>query len=478
MSARRILTIGFKLASPDTQHESFWSKTSLLDWDIVLFKPKIGDLISYGDYFQGKPSLSDSVSFQLKESCEHWRREINQAFETGKTVIVFLPSFEEVYVDTGQRSHSGTGRNRQTTRHVAEYNNYQAIPAPLSPVTATGSSMKLSARTADVLAPYWAEFESVSQYEVILTGSKIPACIVTRTGDKAVGALYRSNSSAGTLLLLPNIDFYPDKFVKKTGGKETWTPAAKQFAGRMVSTVVALDKALRSTAEVTPEPAWAVEPKFTLGTETTLRVQLLDAERKVEEAQKQKEQVVEELLSACAYRGLLFEKGKPLENVIIEALRLLGFTAAPFKESNSEFDVVFESDEGRLIGEAEGKDNKAVNIEKLRQLSMNIHEDLQRESVTAPAKPVLFGNGFRFQPLSERGDPFTEKCHSAAATSSTALVFTPDLFWPVQYLVSNSDAEYAIACRQTLLSSTGRVVFPPPPVAEKPQDETEVEKAK
>lgn len=164
--------------------------------------------------------------------------------------------------------------------------------------------------------------------------------------------------------------------------------------------------------------------------------------------------------------------------MIIEALSLLGFAAAPFKESDSEFDVVFESNEGRLIGEAEGKDNKAVNIEKLRQLSMNIHEDLLRESVTAPAKPVLFGNGFRLQPLSERADPFTEKCHSAATTSSTALVFTPDLFWPVQYLVSNSDAEYALACRQKLLESTGRVVFPSPPVAEKPQDETKVEKAK
>jgi len=209
-----------------------------------------------------------------------------------------------------------------------------------------------------------------------------------------------------------------------------------------------------------------------------LRVQLLDAERKVEEAQKQKEKIVEELRSAGAYRGLLFEKGKPLENVIIEALRLLGFRAAPFKESDSEFDVVFESDEGRLIGEAEGKDNKAVNIDKLRQLSMNIHEDLQRESVTAPAKPVLFGNGFRLQPLNVRADPFTEKCHNASATSSTALVFTPDLFWPVQYLVSNPDAEYARACRQTLLSATGRIVFPPPPIEEETRDETEVGKEK
>lgn len=478
MSERRILTIGLELASPDTQYASFQSKTSLLDWDIVFFKPQIGEFTSYDEYFQGKPSLSDSASFQLKESCEHWRREIKQAIEAGKTVIVFLPSLQEVYVDTGQRSYSGTGRNQRTTRHVAEYNNYQALPATLSPVTATGSAMKLSARGADVLAPYWTEFESASQYKVILTDPKVPACLVTRTGDKAVGALYRSKSSAGTLLLLPDIDFYPDEFVKGKGGKQTWTPAAGQFAGRMVSTVVALDKLLRTAAEVTPEPTWAAESRFALGTETTLRVQLLDAERKVEEAQRHKEQLAEELRSAGAYRGLLFEKGKPLENVIIEALRLLGFTAAPFKESDSEFDVVFESDEGRLIGEAEGKDNKAVNIDKLRQLSMNIHEDLLRENITAPAKPVLFGNGFRLQPLSERVNPFTEKCHSAAATSSTALVFTPDLFWPVQYLVSNSDTAYARACRQALLSSTGRVAFPPPPVVEKTQDETQVENEK
>jgi len=478
MSKKRILTVGVELASTDAQYASIRSKTSLLDWDIVLFKPQINDFIgSYSDYFQGKPSLSNSVSFQLKECCEHWRREIKQAVESGKTVIAFLPALEEVYVDSGQRSYSGTGRNQRTTRHVADYNNYQAIPATLSPVTSTGNAMKLSVRGAEVLAPYWTEFEGVSHYQVILTDSKVPACVVTRTGDKAVGALYRSRSSSGTLLLLPDIDFYPDNFLKEKGDKQTWTAAANQFAGRMVSTVVALDKALRAQGEITPEPAWASEDRFALGAESTLRVQLLEAEREVEKAQKNKERIAEELRSAGAFRALLYEKGKPLENAIIEALRLLGFTAAPFKESDSEFDVVFEAAEGRLIGEAEGKDNKAINIDKLRQLSMNIHEDLQRDSVTTSAKPVLFGNGFRLQPLSERADPFTEKCHSAASTSSTALVSTPDLFLPVQYLVSTSNAEYARACRETLLSSVGRVTFPSPPAVEKTEERMQVEKA-
>lgn len=289
MSARRILTIGLELASSDTQYASFQSKMSLLDWDIILFKPQILEFSGYGDFYQGKRSLSDSLSFQLKECCEHWRREIKQAVETGKTVIIYLPSLDEVFVDTGQRSYSGTGRNQRTTRHVAEYNNYQAIPAELSPVTATGSSMKLSAKGSEVLAPYWAEFESSSKYSVILTSPKVPACVVTRTGGKAVGAIYRSKASAGSMLLLPDIEFYAESFFKTKGDKQTWTPAAIQFAGRMVSTLVSLDKALRVTGEVTPEPAWASVPLFSLSTETALRIQLLQVERDVEEAQKRKE---------------------------------------------------------------------------------------------------------------------------------------------------------------------------------------------
>lgn len=471
MTTRKILTVGLELASSDTQYASFQSKMSLLDWDIILFKPDISEFSSYGDFYQGKPSLSDSTSFLLKECCEHWRREIKQAMETGKTVVVFLAALREVYIATGKRSYSGTGRNQKTTRHVALYNNYEAIPASLSPVSTTGNSMKLSARGAESIAAFWAEFEAVSHYQVLLTEEKVPVCIVTRTGDKPVGAQYRSKSSSGTLLLLPDIDFYPDNFTKKKGEQQIWTPAANQFASRMVGAVVSLDKALRSSAEVTPEPAWAASTHYSLGTENTLRLQLLEAEQQLEVAQKRKELIAEKLSSAGALRGLLFEKGKPLENVIIDALRILGFRATQFKDSTSEFDVVFESEEGRLIGEAEGKDSKAINIEKLRQLSMNIHEDLQRDEVSKPAKPVLFGNAYRLQALDQRDDPFTEKCHSASITSTTALVFTPDLFFPVQYLTAQADEDYARTCRVALLSATGRVTFPSPPAIKNPQED-------
>lgn len=140
--------------------------------------------------------------------------------------------------------------------------------------------------------------------------------------------------------------------------------------------------------------------------------------------------------------------------------------------------MVFECDEGRLIGEAEGKDNKAINVDKLRQLSMNVHEDLQRDEVSEPAKPVLFGNAFRLQPIEERGDPFTQKCHSAAAVSSTALVSTSDLFAIVQYLIERQDSDFARMCRLALLSSSGRVVFPGIPTSEPPSEEMRIEEVK
>lgn len=68
---------------------------------------------------------------------------------------------------------------------------------------------------------------------------------------------------------------------------------------------------------MTPEPPWASDPRYVLGPEVTLRVQLLEAERKVEQAQKEKEAIVESLALAGRFRALLFEKGKPLGRVTI-----------------------------------------------------------------------------------------------------------------------------------------------------------------
>jgi hypothetical protein len=461
---KKILAVGLELASDDVVHEEFISKVSLLDWDIVLFKPIIDEFITHNDHYKGKPSLSDSYSFKLKESCEHWRREIKQAVESGKTVIAFLPAVQEVYIDTGDRQYSGTGRNRATTRIVAPYSNYCSLPIELSPTNTCGTVVRLASKGAEVLAPYWSEFSSYSEYNVLLTNADLPACLVTKNGEKPVGVLFRSKISSGTLTCLPNVDFYRKEFLDKK--EEMWTNEGHQFSARFINAIISLDVALHNAGEITPEPIWVSNQKYSLAVECSLRVDLLDAESKLEAAQRNKENILAKLQSSCLLRGLLYEKGKPLENAIIDALRLFGFSAKSYKEGNSEFDVVFESEDGRLIGEAEGKDGKAINVDKLHQLAMNINEDLQRGEVVKPAKGVLFGNGYRLAPPEKRAIAFTEKCITAAQSLSTALVETQHLFRAARYLSDREDASYAMECRKAIFNSSGLVVFPETPSAE------------
>lgn len=463
MANKKILTIGLSLADEHAEFCEFDSDTSLLDWDIILFKPDINEyLYRRESTFEGKPCLSDDQSFKLRAQSEHWRREIKAAIEHGKLVVVFLSELTPLSIATGKKEFSGTGRNQKVTRIVTGYDNYQSIPLSLKPITSKGKEIKISAKDSECISSYWHEFSSVSSYKVIIEGDLVP-CLLTKHGDKVVGTISRSKNSNGALLCLPDVDFHPESFFFGEEDDENegdWTPEAKQFASRMMKAIISIDKSLRSSAELTPEPDWAKDTRYRLSQEKLASQKLLKIERNLELIQAQKEAVIDEVKDLGRLRNLLFEKGKPLEFAILDALKIIGFEVSQFDNGESEFDAVFESKEGRLIGEAEGKDNKAINIDKLRQLAMNIYEDLGREEVDGPAKPVLFGNPYRLQSIDERDEPFTTKCISAAASSSTALVFTPDLFFVAKYLKDNRDARYATKCRKAILASVGKVRFP------------------
>ncbi|MBJ2223516.1 hypothetical protein [Pseudomonas sp. MF7451] len=114
MANKKILTIGLSLADDETEFCDFDSDISLLDWDIILFKPDISDYIYKREStFEGKPCLSDDQSFKLKSQSEHWRKEIKAAIEHGKLVLVFLSDLTPLSIATGERRYSGTGKNRR-----------------------------------------------------------------------------------------------------------------------------------------------------------------------------------------------------------------------------------------------------------------------------------------------------------------------------------------------------------------------------
>jgi hypothetical protein len=174
--------------------------------------------------------------------------------------------------------------------------------------------------------------------------------------------------------------------------------------------------------------------------------------------------LVGELDSARELYGLLYETGPALEHAIRLGLGHLGFKAEPYKAGESEFDVVFVAPEGRCLGEAEGKDAKAINVDKMSQLERNLQEDFARDEVTEFAKGVLFGNAHRFTAPKDREDSFTAKCISAAKRLRVALIRTPDLFFVARYLAEAADEDFATRCRKAIFDADGEIVaFPTPP---------------
>jgi hypothetical protein len=315
------------------------------------------------------------------------------------------------------------------------------------------------------LAPYWNEFSEYSAYEAFVDGKFTHALLTTKAGNKTVGAAVRGK---GSLLFLPPLRFDEEKFTKYDDKKkkEFWTSEALKFGKRLTVALVALSDALRSGSLSSPPPSWALDSAFSTQEEGVFYREISAMADKISNLQQQRMELEQRLAEAGSIRALLYEQGKPLEHAVRNALIMLGFSAVPFADSDSEFDVIFESAEGRCLGEVEGKDNKAINIDKFSQLERNLQEDFAREDVTEYAKGVLFGNAERLKQPSERAPFFTAKCMTAAKRLHVALVRTVDLFEPIKYLRSNPDPQYSKACREAIFDTDGEiVVLPPVPVS-------------
>ena len=474
---KNILTVACEIPGELGEYIEFDSKTSLLDADFVLFSPTLGpSRFDYIQSFRGKPRLSDTSSFQLQEAITHWKRELSDFLNAGKTVFVIMSDREEVYVRTGKKKYSGSGRNRTATDIVRPLSSYDLLPFPASVVESKGTSMRLHP-SEDLLKEYWQQFGDESEYHVhIEESNSLRPLVVTRQGGRIVGAIFRTKSG-GALVALPWINFYKEEFITEKEEEEdeeeeeevedtlTWTPKAVGWGQKYLRALESLEKAIRSQGETTPVPRWAQDDKFRTNQEIALSEELAQMQTKISDLERKREKVKEKLADAGFLKGLLFEQGHALENAILEAMRLMGFVANTYRDSDSEFDAVLECPEGRCIGEAEGRNNKPISIEKMRQLFLNIHEDLSREEVSDPAKGILFGNAHRLSPPLERpAEHFTAKCMSAAKINKTALIRTCDLFEVAKALIDEPDEEFAALCRKAIFDTVGEEVkFPARP---------------
>jgi hypothetical protein len=472
VAKKRIFTVGFSLPGDEFEYIEFESNQTLLDADIILFEPTFGsasDEPSYasGALHAGVPVLTENSSFVVKRQVDHWHSEIVAAVNAGKLVIVYLAEPIDRYRHTGEKTYSGSGKSRITTRAVVEISTYDSVPKLRKVTAKVGASIRLE-KEVSYLASYWKEFAEYSPYEVEIEGDFNRVLLKSPSGERVVGAAFHGES--GVLLFLPPIRYDDEEFEREAEEGEDeyetyWTDDALKFGKRIVSSLITLNDTFKSSSRVTPPPTWSLESKYRVASEKVLEAAILKCATDAASLMAKKEQLESELVNAGALRRLLFEQGKPLEKAVIEAMRSLGFDGQSFTDGESEFDGIFVSQEGRCLGEVEGKDNKAISIEKFSQLERNLQEDFARDEVTEHAKGILFGNAFRLLPVGDRTDFFTAKCLSAAKRIGAALVRTPDLFAPAKYLKENpANTEYARKCREAIVLAAGEIVaFPPPP---------------
>ena len=132
---------------------------------------------------------------------------------------------ESLYVSTGQRNYSGTGRNARATDIVNLFDPYSSIPVP--GLTAAiqrriGERIKTT-KDIGLLSAYWQEFGGVSYYQAYLQDQIGTPALVTQTGDKMVGGIVRLKDLKGTVILLPVPNLW--HMVKQRGGDIPDEPA-------------------------------------------------------------------------------------------------------------------------------------------------------------------------------------------------------------------------------------------------------------
>lgn len=456
---KEIISVGFDFPGNVVERVDYKDPISLADADIICFAPNFDDY-HFDELYKGLRTLSKSYGPKPRNHFAHWRTEILEATKSGKTVFIFLDVPETVWYYTGDQRHSGTGKNARTTDVVDAISNYSAIPLNLKDIqTKSGSKMKLVGQK-ELLTEYWNAFEEYSVYkaslpvEEALVGGKV---ISDKDNRQILGSIVRSKSG-GHLVLLPMLNLDDLDY-----SESELTP--EQFGKVLMSSLVHIDKSLKRQDKTVPPPEWCNSEIFDSPKCRALRAKISEIESTMREQQNQKVSLEAQLADSQDLKLLLYGQGKPLENAVLRCLKLMGFDAEPFEDSESEFDVVFRSAEGRFLGEVEGKDNNAINVDKFSQLERNINEDFAKPETSEHAKGVLFGNGYRLKPLDKRPCQFTQKCLSGADRTGYALVETSSLFSVASYLESNSNPEFAAACRKSILETCGQIVtFPSTPM--------------
>ncbi len=384
-------SIGYQFHDPRVRDISFRSSQTLLGNEVILlYISNLHHEYSMHDLYMGRVSLTESSSVSITEDVIRRRAELKTHLESGGTLVLFLPPPDSWYVDTGQRTYSGTGKNRQATRIVSESQLLSVLP--LSIKTKAAETRDLELRAGDPFASFWQAHAHRFQAAAVLEEPFGETTLVIQGTEIIAGTI--AKVAKGLVILLPQdlLSYAVDEDEEdENEGDQEPDPDDVE----LLDSLFDLIRQLRATSGDYEQPEWSRQ--YRLPNEDVVAKGVKVASERVSRAQKQLS-TAERNLALLEQRKTLFTgSGPALESLVHEALRAIGFDVEEGRPGRTDRIARYKKDV--LVLEIKGL-KKSAGEKDAAQLEKWVSEYQLDHGVTP--KGVLVANAWRETPLADR----------------------------------------------------------------------------
>ena len=352
------------------------SNATFLGHDVIVLDIS-GDALtsgSRGRVYKGAPSLDLTESARLDADIARRRSELAMLLEQGATVVLFLPAPYEWYVDSGDRTYSGTGRSRVTNINVSARKLTSLFPFHVTTQAAESSELELVA--GEPFASYWrkvgAHLSTVAfmqeEFGTPVVRIRNTRCVVASIGQ--VGS--------GVVITLPQV------------------VADGLSDNHFVDALLELVASVRQDAGDFSLPEWA--SSLSVGEEPSLLAALATAEENLRAAAVEVDRANTTLTLLQRRKLLVTGTGQALELAVEEAFAAMGLVVTQGAPGRTDR-IVHHPALGPAVVEVKGKSKSAAEKDsaQLEKWSAAYLEETGRA-----AKPVLVVNAWRELPLQQR----------------------------------------------------------------------------
>lgn len=382
----RLLFLDSELHSRGATKASFQGDISVFDFDAVIWDPEetFRRYTETASQYQGLPSPSENRSVQMRADSTRRRQEFLEFLEAGRSMVVFVRPPLTCYLDTGKRSYSGTGRNRVTTTHVAEFDLWSALPVDsIAPERASGSRIEVLGDGP--ISELFKKYKDFLTYSAVL--KQAPGSAIARVAgtDRIVGSV-QPTKGGGWLVLAPAMDFWI-----RSEDEDVLSAEAGNFQDDLIGALLELN-----AGAVTSRPAWAAE--YATAAQRKLQEAVVSQQKKVERARARLAKLQGQEKEAEERDQLYLGTGRALEIQVREVLELLGGKVSEPEPGRDDWRVTFPEGEAVVEVKGVGKSAAEKHAAQLEKWVANAYE----QTGNMP-KGILVVNTWRKVPLDSRG---------------------------------------------------------------------------